>query len=131
MTRKDKIFNILCFAIVIIAIIVLIWSTYCIPSKAQAIETVPGQLIKVYETSLPYEDLPDETRKNIRMCFLGNVHEYRVSWNSIDAFFRLALADDTRFKGVVLLVAYLNLQRDQLIFFYIHKDWLVHIKLAL
>ncbi len=108
------------------------WYAASTSSKAQAIETVPGQLIKVYETELPYEDLPDSTRRYIRICFLGDVHEYGVGWNSIEELFQVALsyADDMRFDDVVLLVAYLNLQRNQLIFFYIHKDWLVHIKPA-
>ncbi len=131
MKRKDKIFNIVLFTIIAIAVIVLIWST--MPSKAQAIETVPGQLIKVYETELPYEYLSDEGRKCIRICFLGNIHEYGVGWNSIEELFQVSLSyiDDKRFNEAVLLVAYLNLERDQLIFFYIYKDWLAHIKPAI
>ena len=127
MTRKTRIFNIVLLTIVAIAVIILIWST--MPSKAQAIETVPGQLIKVYETKIPYyEYLSDEGRKCIRICFVGQVYEYGNDCNTIEDFFRLAFKDDMRFNDVVLLVAYLNLQRNQLIFFYIYEDWLVHIK---
>jgi len=87
-------------------------------------------LIKVYETSQSYRDISDEARRDIRMCFLGNVHEYGPGWNSINDLFQVALglADNT-LKEVVLLVAYLNFQRNQLIFFYIWKGWLLQIQI--
>lgn len=127
MKRKDKIITVVYFAVVAITIIILIWST-SIPSKAQTIEAVLGQLIKVYETEWPYEKLSDEARLYVRICFMENVYEYGNDCNSINDFFRLAFADDMRFNQVVLLVAYLNSQRNQLTFFYIYEDWLAQTK---
>ncbi len=127
MKREDKrriIYFVILFGVLIT---LLAWSLLITPVKAQAIETVPGQLIKVYETELPYEFLSDDARRFIRICFLGQIYEYGNNWNTIDDFFRLALSNDEKFDEVVLLVAYLNLPRNQLIFFYIYKDWLASV----
>lgn len=130
--KKEKIWNIL-LATAIIVVGFFMRYAVTTSSQAQAIETIPGQLIKVYETELPYENLSDETRKETRICFLGNVHEYDADWNSIEELFQVSLsyADDMRFNEAVLLVVYLNLQRDQLIFFYIYEEWLVQIEVAI
>lgn len=115
----------------LIAVVLLVWALPTTPSEVQAIETTSESLIKVYETKIPYyEYLSDRARRSIRICFLGQVYEYGNDYNAIDNFFRLAFADDTRFHQVFLLVAYLNLSRNQLIFFYIHKDWLAQIEVA-
>ncbi len=45
MKKKDKIWNIILFTIIAIAVIILIWAT--IPSKAETIDIVSEQLIKV------------------------------------------------------------------------------------
>ena len=124
MKSKKRINNIAYFYILTIAVIMLIWLAKPGESKAQAIETTSGQLIKVYETELPYEYLSDVGRRSIRICFLGQVYEYGNTYNTIEDLFRLTFADDKRFNEVILLVAYLSLERNQLIFFYIYKDWL-------
>ena len=128
MMKKEKIWNIFLAAAIVAVIGFFMWFAATTSSKAQAIEAVSSQLIRVYETSLPYEDFSNETRKEIRICFLGNVHEYDMG---IDDLFRLAFADDIRFNKVILLIAYLNLQRNQLVFFYIWEGWLLQIKPAI
>ena len=67
MKRKEKILNTVLFTIIAIAVIILIWAT--MPSKAQTIEAVQRQLIKVYETQIPYyEYLSDGGRLYVRIC---------------------------------------------------------------
>ncbi len=131
MIQKNR--TILVVVLIILATLVFLWflTIITLPVKAQTIEPVSSSLIKVYETGWPYEDLPDEARRNIRVCFLGQVYEYGNDCNTIEDFFRSAFADDMRFNQVVLLVAYLNLQRNQLIFFYMYEDWREQKKLAI
>lgn len=119
--------------VTVLAILIMGYLSFT-SAATQAIEATSEQLIKVYETELPYECLSDEARKSIRACFVDRVYKYGNDCNTIEDFFRLAFADDTEFNKVVLLVAYLNLRTSQLIFFYIYEDWFVRewdrIKLA-